>query len=228
MTQNRHITMIHSKDTSIKVTIETETGIVVSDALARSGLAPRDGSQAYLVVDGRIVHPASIISPGTVAYIENESIIESVLIDHISFKSGKRIIGAGHLLDGTIAHVPGASRGESHWVIRHIEHTSRNGVKHAQCHSFRIDDDPYLVGDLVRAAPSPDGRNALLFDPNTGRWSKLLGISTPPNMDPDEVTEIYKGLLWTIRITSIDVDSIDGMLIPALTHNPRLKKGGKN
>lgn len=226
MNSNGQITLIHSKDTSIKVTIDTESGIKASEALSRSGLAPRDGSLAHLLVDDKIAHPDSILPPGSVAYIDNESIIEAVLIDHTSFKSGKRVIGAGQLNDGTIAHVPGARRGEYHWVVRHIQHRSGKGVVHAQCHSFRIEGEPYQVGDLVRATPSPDGRNALLFDPGSGEWTKLLAVTMPHNMDPEEVRGLYRGLLWTIRITGVEEGTLTGMLIPALTHNPRIAKRG--
>jgi hypothetical protein len=177
-----------------------------------------------LLVDDKIAHPDSLLLPGSVAYIDNESVIEAVLIDHTSLKSGKRVIGAGQLSDGTIAHVPGARRGEYHWVVRHLQHRSGNGVMHAQCHSFRIEEQPYHAGDLVRATPSPDGRNALLFDPGSGEWTKLLVVSMPPNMDPEEVRELYRGLLWTIRITGVEGDRLTGMLIPALTHNPRIAK----
>ena len=39
------------------MTIETETGIVVSDALARSGLAPRDGSIQHVNIGYGAVDP---------------------------------------------------------------------------------------------------------------------------------------------------------------------------
>ena len=64
---------------------------------------------------------------------------------------------------------------------------------HAQCHSFNLEGDPYSVGDLVRATPSPDGANSLLFDPRTEEWSILLRVSVPENMDAEEARERYKG-----------------------------------
>jgi len=227
MTSKGQITLIHMEDTSMEVTISTRQGIKASEALSRSGLAPRDGSMAHLHVDGKIAHPDTMLPPGSVVYIDNESVIETVLIDHTSFKSGKRVVGAGQLYDGTIAHVPGARRGEFHWVVRHIQHKSGNGVVHAQCHSFRVEGQPYQIGDLVRASPSPDGKNALLFDPESREWTKLLTISMPPNMDPEEVRDLYRGLLWTIRITDVEENMLSGMLIPALTHNPRIAKRRK-
>ena len=83
------------------------------------------------------------------------------------------------------------------------------------------------LGDLVRARPTPDGANSLLFDPRTEEWSILLRISIPENMDGEEVKESYGGLLWTIRVSSIGCggDSHEGVLVPRLTYNPRIRRG---
>ena len=71
----------------------------------------------------------------------------------------------------------------------------------------------------MRATPTPDGANSLLFDPRTEEWSILLRVSVPENMDAEEARERYKGLLWTIRIVSTG-DEHSGVLVPRLTHLP--------
>lgn len=225
------IRVFHVNDPSAVANVETEFGISASEVISRSGLAPRDGSIAQLYWNDSRMGPDQIIEPGSTVYIDNESIIEPVLIDHISTKSGRKTIGAGELPDGTIAHVPGASVGEFHWVVRHIQHRSKRSanVVHAQCHSFRVDDEPYSVGDIVRAQPSPDGMNALLFDPRTEGWTIHLSVSTPPKMDSDEVRELYRGLLWTIRITGVDdsANHCSGVMVTSLTFNPRIARSAE-
>ncbi len=219
------ISVIHVKDPNSVSLVTTEVGIAASEVISRSGLAPRDGSCAHITHNDSRVRPDTIVEPGSTVHIDNESVIEPVFIDHISSRSGAGVIGAGELPDGAIAHVPGAGAGEFHWVVRHIQHRSKRSadVVHAQCHSFRVDDEPYVVGDIVRAQPSPDGMNALLFDPRTEGWTIHLCVSIPLNMDSDEVRELYRGLLWTIRITELDSASqYSGVMIPTLTFNPRI------
>ena len=221
------ISVIHVKDPNSDSLVTTEVGIAASEVIARSGLAPRDGSCAHITHNDSRVRPDTIIEPGSTVHIDNESVIEPVFVDHISSRSGAGVIGAGELPDGAIAHVPGAGVGEFHWVVRHIQHRSKRSADlvHAQCHSFRVDGEPYIVGDIVRAQPSPDGMNTLLFDPRTEGWTIHLRVSMPPNMDSDEVRELYRGLLWTIRITGLDSDNqCSGVMIPTLTFNPRTAK----
>ena len=221
------ISVIHMKDPDFASIVTTEVGISASEVISRSGLSPRDGSRTNITHNNSRVRPDTIIEPGSVVQIDNDSVIEPVFVNHISSRSGARVIGAGELPDGAIAHVPGAGVGEFHWVVRHIQHRSKRSedVVHAQCHSFRVDDEPYAVGDLVRAQPSPDGRNALLFDPRTEGWTIHLRVSIPPNMDSDEVRELYRGLLWTIRITSLGSNNqCRGLMIPSLTFNPRIAR----
>ena len=223
------IDVIHVNDPSNVIEVNTDVGISGSEVIQRSGLAPRDGSTVNLYLNDLRMRPDQIIEPGSTVHLDNESIIEPIVIDHISLNTGRKRIGAGELPDGTIAHVPGSNVGEFHWVVRHIQSRSKRNhdLVHAQCHSFRVDDLPYRVGDLVRAQPSPDGVNALLFDPRTEEWSIHLSVCMPPNMDPGEVKELYRGLLWTIKITSVnDSDNrCKGMLIPSLTFNPRISRG---
>lgn len=167
------------------------------------------------------------VSPGQEVEIGTCSLIESMVVSHISTKAGRLFIGAGELPDGSIGHVPGARIGDSVWAVRHIQHQSRkdSSIIHAQCHSFNLEGVPYQVGGLVRARPTPDGLNSLLFDPRTEEWSILLRVSVPDNMDAEEVRESYGGLLWTIRVSSIGGSAHEGVLVPRLTYNPRIRRG---
>lgn len=220
------IRVVHNKDPSLVSVVRTSVPITASDLISLSGLAPRDGSSVHINLDQNRASPDDLINPGCTVFIDNQSIIEPVIIDHISLHSRDGNIGTGVLNDGTIAHVPGTSTGDFCWVVRHIQHQSKRNkeVVHAQCHSFSLEKNPYSPGDLVRAQPAPDGTNALLFDPRTEEWTIHLEVSTPNNTDPEEIIDLYKGLLWTIIITSIDdsENQYKGRLVTTLTFNPRI------
>ena len=221
------IKVSHRENARARAEVLSETPMSVSAVISMSGLAPRDGSPVHLYSNGRRLMVDDAVSPGQEVEIGTCSLIESMVVSHISTKAGRLVIGAGELPDGSIGHVPGARIGDSVWVVRHIQHQSRKdtSIIHAQCHSFNLEGVPYQVGDMVRARPTPDGLNSLLFDPRTEEWSILLRVSTPQNMDVEEVKESYGGLLWTIRIRSIDGLAHEGVLVPRLTYNPRIRRG---
>ncbi len=226
---SRSIRVSHRENARASAEVLSEAPMSVSEVISMSGLAPRDGSPVHLYSNGRRLMVDDSVSPGQEVEIGTCSLIESMVVSHISTRAGRLFIGAGELPDGSIGHVPGARIGESVWVVRHIQHQSRkdSSIVHAQCHSFNLEGGPYRVGDLVRARPTPDGANSLLFDPRTEEWSILLRVSVPENMDSEEVRESYGGLLWTIRISSIGggTSGHEGVLVPRLTYNPRIRRG---
>lgn len=221
------IRVSHRENSRASAEVMSETPMSVSAVISMSGLAPRDGSPAHLYSNGRRLMVDDAVSPGQEVEIGTCSLIESMVVSHISTKAGRLFIGAGELPDGSIGHVPGARIGDSVWAVRHIQHQSRkdSSIIHAQCHSFNLEGVPYQVGGLVRARPTPDGLNSLLFDPRTEEWSILLRVSVPDNMDAEEVRESYGGLLWTIRVSSIGGSAHEGVLVPRLTYNPRIRRG---
>jgi len=223
------IRVSHRESSRVSADVLSDVPMSVSEVISMSGLAPRDGSPVHLYSNGSRLMVDDSVSPGQEVEIGTCSLIESMVVSHISTKAGRLFIGAGELPDGSIGHVPGARIGDSVWVVRHIQHQSRkdSGIIHAQCHSFNLEGLPYQVGDLVRARPTPDGLNSLLFDPRTEEWSILLRVSIPENMDGEEVRESYGGLLWTIRVKSIGESAHGGVLVPRLTYNPRIRRGRK-
>ncbi len=219
--KSQSITVTHRENPRVRTEVSSDTPLEVSEIISLSGLAPRDGSPVHLYSNGIRMMLSDSVKPGQVVEIGTCSLIENMVVSHISTKAGRLSIGAGELPDGSIGHAPGARIGDSIWVVRHLQHRSRKdtSIVHAQCHSFNLEGDPYIVGDLVRATPTPDGANSLLFDPRTEEWSILLRVSVPENMDAEEARERYKGLLWTIRIVSTG-DEHSGVLVPRLTHLP--------
>ena len=213
--KSQSITVTHRENPRVRTEVSSDTPLEVSEIISLSGLAPRDGSPVHLYSNGIRMMPSDSVNPGQVVEIGTCSLIENMVVSHISTKAGRLSIGAGELPDGSIGHAPGARIGDSLWVVRHLQHRSRKdtSIVHAQCHSFNLEGNPYSVGDLVRATPTPDGANSLLFDPRTEEWSILLRVSVPENMDAEEVRERYKGLLWTIRIVSIG-NECSGVLVP--------------
>lgn len=222
------ITVTHRENPRVRTEVSSDDPLEVSEIISLSGLAPRDGSPVHLYSNGVRMMQSEYVNPGQVVEIGTCSLIENMVVSHISTKAGKWSIGAGELPDGSIGHAPGARIGDSLWVVRHVQHRSRKDTRvvHAQCHSFNLEGEPYSVGDLVRATPTPDGANSLLFDPRTEEWSILLRVSIPGNMDAEEVRERYRGLLWTIRIVSTGEGGNEhsGVLVPKLTHLPAARR----
>ena len=223
------IIVIYEMDNTIRSSIPTNKSIPSEEVIRRSGLCPRDGSNVFLKNSRGIIQTSeALIKPGSTVFIGSDSIIEHCIIDNITWKSKDGNIGTGKLADGTIAHVPNVEKGEKCWIVRHTERKSLRDPKliHAECHKFNLGTKAYNVGDIVRARPSPDNSNSLLFDPHTELWSINLKISLPEFTDEVEISQLFKGLLWSVKITHVNRKNnrYKGRLLTSLTYNPKLSK----
>ena len=158
----REVEFILGSNETISTRVLVDESSTVFEAMTQSGLLPRDGSLRY-AIDARgnsLNHQTIQNAPNKIrmGMLKNIESIWGEANGKGPFVSSESLSG-GHLL------IPGIEVGEYANVF--VTKREHNGFSYA--YRFRMNNAPYLDGDLVFARAPLKGNNILLFNPKTGR-----------------------------------------------------------
>ena len=205
----REVEFILGSNETISTRVLVDESSTVFEAMTQSGLLPRDGSLRY-AIDARgnsLNHQTIQNAPNKIrmGMLKNIESIWGEANGKGPFVSSESLSG-GHLL------IPGIEVGEYANVF--VTKREHNGFSYA--YRFRMNNAPYLDGDLVFARAPLKGNNILLFNPKTGRECIRVPYQHP-NLDH------IRGFWGCCEIQTVAGNKI-AVFRPELTPVPRTFK----